>query len=82
MDVDDVPVTGISASERVSLTVSATVNDDSAEDTLVRYMVPCVGERVKEKEISWLTRRTAIGVERIGIGKRRVRTAGLYIPIN
>eukprot|EP00904_Undaria_pinnatifida_P002876 jgi/Undpi1/1258/HiC_scaffold_109.g14172.m1 len=34
VDVDDVPVTGISASERVSLTVSATVNDDSAEDTL------------------------------------------------
>ena len=52
MDVDDVPVTGISASERVSLTVSATVNDDSAEDTLVRYMVPCVGERV-EKKRSW-----------------------------
>eukprot|EP00904_Undaria_pinnatifida_P006174 jgi/Undpi1/2687/HiC_scaffold_14.g06065.m1 len=34
VEVDDVPVTGISASERVSVTASATVNDESADDTL------------------------------------------------
>lgn len=40
VEVDDVPVTGISASERVSLTASATVNDESAEDTLVSWGEP------------------------------------------
>lgn len=37
VDVDEVPVTGISASERVSVTASATVNNDSAKSTLVSF---------------------------------------------
>ena len=37
IDVDDVPVTGISASERVSVLVSATVNDGLAGNTLVSF---------------------------------------------
>ena len=40
VEVDDVPVTGISASERVSVTASATVNSDAAMDTLVSYSGP------------------------------------------
>ena len=40
VEVDDVPVTGISASERVTVTASATVNSDAAMDTLVSYSVP------------------------------------------
>lgn len=35
VEVDEVPLTGISASERVSVTASATVNDGSAGNTLV-----------------------------------------------
>lgn len=37
VEVDEVPVTGISASERVSVTASATVNSGSAMDTLVSF---------------------------------------------
>lgn len=40
VEIDDVPVVGISASERVSLTASATVNSDAAMDTLVSYSAP------------------------------------------
>lgn len=37
VEIDDVPVTGIPASERVSLTASATVDGDSAGNTLVSF---------------------------------------------
>ena len=37
VEVDEVPVTGISASERVSVPASATVNSGSAMDTLVGF---------------------------------------------
>lgn len=35
LEVDDVPVVGITAADRVDVTASATVNDDSAMNTLV-----------------------------------------------
>ena len=40
VDVEDVPVTGISASDRVSVTASAMVNGGSAGNTLVSYSEP------------------------------------------